>query len=159
LSAFVFVTACYMIVVATPFSEGMTLRQVWAQIHPLVKLGMLGGLLLSYSMIARALAIAVIVTWRLKLGTPITLREAYASIERRMLRLMWIALLVSVITRPFGWIFAVLLLGFLFLPAVPAAVIDRMGAFEAIKKSRDHSEGAWIRLLTLLSLFIGACLL
>ena len=124
-----------------------------------MKTSVLLSFLASWTLVFCAEVAAVLVTSEDHQGRSIGAMEAYKRIHLKSLRLRWLIFVVGFVVPPVHILGPILL-----YPAVPAAVIERLGVSDATKRTYGLMTGQWTRLvmvlviyfLCLLTLIIGA---
>lgn len=138
------VFAFFVIIQAAP---GMNLREVFIGMSTLQKLDIIVVFFLSLAVFYRALAGSMLATSEYSEGREMGALEAFKKVGWKHTRLFWLAMTAIFFGRfaPF----VALLVGFFFASAFPTAVMEDLGAFQALKCGEKLGVGNQLRIATM----------
>jgi hypothetical protein len=126
---------------------GKNLREVWMGMSTLQKLGVIATFFGSLSVFYRALAASILATSEFCDGREIGALQALRRVHWKHTRLFWLMML-AMLSGPFAP-FVALIAGFFFASAFPTAVVEDLGAFQALKRGEKLAVGNQLRIATM----------
>jgi hypothetical protein len=126
---------------------GKNLGEVWMGMSTLQKSGIIAMFFGSLSVFYRALAASILATSEFCDGHEIRALQAFRGVHWKHTRLFWLMML-AVMSGPFAPVVA-LIAGFFFASAFPTAVVEDLGAFQALKRGEKLAVGNQLRIATM----------
>ena len=139
--------SAFAVLVIAPGRPGMNLRQVFVETSTLQRLGITVVFLLSLAFYYRALAASMLATSELSEGREIGAMQAFRRVRWKHTRLFWL-MTAGILFGPFAPL-VVLIAGFFLAPALPIAVVEDLGAFQALKRGEELGAGNQLRIATM----------
>jgi hypothetical protein len=136
----------FTVFVILPDLQGKDFHEISMEIGTLQKLGVAVTFLLSLAVFYRALAASILATSEFGEGGKIDAIQAFRRVRWKHTRLFWLMLTATF----FGPLapFVGLIAGFFFASAFPTAVVEDLGAFQALKRGEKLGSGNGLRIAT-----------
>ena len=144
----------FLFFMIAPDLPGKSLRQVWMGMGPLQELGVIAMFLGSLAVFYRALAASMLATSEFSERREIGAIQAFRRVRWKHTRLFWL-MMVAMFFGPFAP-FIALIVGFFFASAFPPAVVEDLGAFQALKRGEKLASGNQLRIGTIYVTYLAA---
>jgi hypothetical protein len=130
------------------------LREVWMGMSTLQELGVVAMFFASLAVFYRALAASVLATSEFSERREIGAIQAFRKVRWKHMRLFWLMMVAMFFGRSAP--FVALIAGFFFASAFPTAVVEDLGAFQALKHGEKLAAGNQLRIATIYATYLVA---
>ena len=137
-----------------PDLRGKDLIEIVKRMRTLQKLGVIAMFFVSLAVFYRALAASILATSEFSERREIGAIQAFRRVRWKHTRLWWLMMVATFFGRLA--IFVSLIAGFFFASAFPTAVVEDLGAFQALERGQKLAAGNQLRVATIYVTYLVA---